>query len=145
MRSLWPCAAVLALMMQAASASGVKVQAAWARATLPGQDEGAVYLSLTSDQADTLLGVSSPDAGEAMLHRATRRGSMSGMEDVNSLPVAAGQTVVFAPHGLHVMLMGLKHPLAAGATVRLSLRFAQAGTVAVSVPVRPVGFTGEAR
>ena len=42
-------------------------------------------------------------------------------------------TVTLAPQGTHVMLMGLDEPLVAGERFPLTLQFATAGTVTVTV------------
>ena len=120
----------------------IQVTGAWARATAPGQESGAVYLSITASVADKLLSAASPDAQSAMLHQTTHMGSMSGMKDIDSLPIPAGGTVAFAPGGAHIMLSGLPHGLKAGTQIHLDLIFAHAGTVHVSVPVQPVTAAG---
>jgi len=122
--------------------SQVAVHDAWARATAPGQTEGAVYMTLTSATGDTLTSVSSPDAAAAMLHKTTESGGMSDMSDMDTLPLPAGKAISLAPHGIHVMLMDLKHPLVAGQTVEVDLTFAKAGVVHVKAPVEPISASG---
>ena len=140
--------AVVALMLGVWTAGGVEaaspvsVTGVWVRATVPGQQEGAGYLTIMSRVGDRLTGVSSPDAVEAMLHRSTSRGGMAGMEDVDGLVLPAGQTLRLEPRGMHVMLMGLKHPLVAGSRIELDLTFEHAGQMSVHAPVLPVGSHG---
>ena len=131
-----------AIATGAAWAAPVDVTGAWARATLPHQDEGAAYLTLRSATGDTLTGIDTPEAGMAMLHQTTVSGGMSSMSDVESVTLPAGQAVSLAPNGTHIMLMDLKHPLKSGDTLHLTLSFAHAGRQDVTVPVRPVGATG---
>jgi copper(I)-binding protein len=50
--------------------------------------------------------------------------------------VDAGQTLEFAPNGIHVMLMGLKKPLVEGQKFELALQFEVAGPRKVKVEVR---------
>ncbi len=133
---------LLAGSVRPAWAQAVQVRGAWARATAPGQDTGVVYLSMTSPVADRLVAVSSPDAGMAMLHATTESGGMSGMTDVDGVAVPAGGTVKLVPHGMHVMLMDLKHGLVAGTEIGLDLKFAKAGVLHVHVPVQPIGAAG---
>jgi copper(I)-binding protein len=64
---------------------------------------------------------------------------MSGMSDMDALPLPAGKTVTLAPHGMHVMLMDLKHKLVAGQTVEVDLSFAKAPGIRVKAPVQPIG------
>jgi copper(I)-binding protein len=96
-------------------------------------------MSLTSPDGDTLTGVSSPDAGAAMLHKTTEMGGMSGMSDMDRLVLPAGQKITLAPHGMHVMLMDLKHKLLPGQAIELDLTFAKSGVMHVKVPVQPLG------
>ncbi len=60
----------------------------------------------------------------------------------NGLTLAPRHPVTLAPGGIHIMLMGLKRPLVAGASVPITLTFAHAGSIAVSVPIEPLGATG---
>jgi len=132
----------LALLFLAAPALAqqptVAVHDAWARATAPGQTVGAVYMTLSTPVSDSLVGVSSPDAGAAMLHRTTKMNGMTGMSDVDSVPIPAGRKVTLAPNGIHVMLMDLKHPLIPGQAVEVDLTFANSPTVHVKAPVQPI-------
>ena len=113
-------------VLLAAAAPPVQVTGAWARATAP----------------DKLLSAASPDARSAMLHQTTHQAGMSGMSDMDAMPIAAGATVAFAPGGAHIMLTGLQHGLKAGTRIRLDLSFAHAGTVPVTVPVQPITAAG---
>jgi len=62
-------------------------------------------------------------------------GNVMKMRRVDAVEVPAGQTVAFAPGGLHVMLIGLKEPLITGKTFPLTLNFEQAGAVTLEVAV----------
>jgi copper(I)-binding protein len=122
----------------AAQAAPVSVTGAWSRATLPHQNEGVAYMRLTSPDGDVLTGADSAEAGMAMLHQAVRNapGSMV-MQDVDNIALPAGQSVMLAPGGTHIMLMDLKHALKPGDTLHLTLHFARSGDQAIDVPVRP--------
>ncbi len=115
--------------------------APWARATAPRQKEAAVYLQITSPNADTLQSIDSDD-GMAMLHKSVTHGGMSGMEDMDGVPLPAGKTVSLAPGGMHIMLMDIPHPLTAGGQVHLTLHFAKSPAVSVMAPVLPIGARG---
>jgi copper(I)-binding protein len=77
-----------------------------------------------------------------MLHSTTEHGGMSGMQDMDGLDLPAGKRVALAPHGMHLMLMGLKHPLVAGGKIDIELDFTNAGRVHVTVPVQPLAASG---
>lgn len=62
--------------------------------------------------------------------------SMTGMRQVASIPIPAGKTVQLQPGGYHIMLIGLTAPLNAGASIDLTLTFANAGKRNVTAQVR---------
>jgi len=129
----------------AAHAQNIAVSCAWARASLPHQDTSAAYLTLTSPAGDTLTRVDAMEVGMVMLHQSTATNGMSDMTDLDSVALPAGKKVVLAPGGTHLMLMDMKAPLAAGSTLHLSLHFAKAPVLAVSVPVLALRAPGPCR
>ena len=132
-----PLIAALALAGCAptASAPDIRIDDAWARATAAGQSSGAVYATIAnSGGADRLVGVAS-DAGMAMLHDSTSTDGMARMRIVDAVAVPASGEVRLAPGGMHVMLSGLKAPLVAGQKIRVSFRFAGAGSRDVDVAI----------
>ncbi len=66
-----------------------------------------------------------------MVHETATVDGMSRMRMKDKIVVAPGQTVAFAPEGLHVMLNGFKHDVAVGDTVTLSLKLEGGGQVNV--------------
>ena len=138
-------ACLLACALGRAWATPPEVTSAWSRATAPGQTTGAVYMTLTSGTADRLTAISSPNAASAMLHQTSQMGGMSSMQAMDGLDLPAGKPVTLAPHGMHVMLEGLKAPLVAGGYVTLTLTFGHAGAATFNVPVVPVGASGPGR
>lgn len=126
--------------LAAAAADGPTVSGAWARATAPGTDVGAAYMTIEGGgAADRLVSASSPRAAMTHLHAVTEDGGVAKMRPVEGIEVPAGQRVELAPKGLHIMLMGLDSPLVAGETFTVTLRFASAGERAVTVTVRAAG------
>jgi copper(I)-binding protein len=109
----------------------------WSRPTPPIASVGAVYFSITNAgrKADRLLAISSPIARQAEIHESRVVNGTLQMRPVESIECPPGATVRIEPGGLHVMLLGLTHPLAAGTTFPLSLRFRDAGSVTVQVAV----------
>jgi periplasmic copper chaperone A len=117
----------------------VTVSNAWSRATPPHAETGAVYMTLTSATGDRLIGVSTPVAQQAELHRTTHQGGIMRMRPVSGgLELPAGKSVSLRPGGYHIMLTGLKTPLQAGQSIPLRLTFAHAAPVNVEVTVRPL-------
>ena len=121
---------------------GVMVHEAWARASAGAATTGAAYVTLMGGPvADSLVGASTPVAATAQVHETIDDHGVMKMRPVASVPVPAGQMVTFAPGGYHIMLMGLKHPLAAGESFPLTLTFAHAAPLTVDVTVRALGKT----
>lgn len=114
----------------------IKVSDAWARATAQGQG-GAVYATIDNQggAADRLLAVTTDRASMAMVHEGGMENGVARMRMVDSLDIAAGAQVKLAPGGNHVMLEGLKAPLAAGDQFQLTMRFERSGSIAVPVSV----------
>ena len=139
MRTTAALAALLLASCTASAPPAIDVQDAWARATLPGQTSSAAYFTISnSGGPDQLLSVSS-SAASASLHSTSMDNGVMRMRPVQTLDIPANSTVVLKPGGTHVMLMGLKQPLAAGSTLPLQLKFAKSGVRDVNVAVRAAG------
>ena len=115
----------------------------WARATVPGQPVGAVYMKVSSSDAVRLVGIQTEVATDVQVHTMHYHDGVMKMREHGELAIPAGQTVELAPGGLHLMLLGLKKPLSVGENMTLKLTFEDAkkvrNTAVVSVPVRPLG------
>ena len=109
-----------------AQTAAVKVEGAWARATVQGQKGTGAFMSLTAKQGTTLVGVSSPIAGVAEVHEMKMEGDIMKMRALPLLNLPAGQKVDLKPGGYHVMLMDLKAPLLKDSTVPVTLLFKDA-------------------
>ena len=117
----------------------VKVDNAWARATVQGQKATGAFMKLTAAQAMQLVGVSTPVAGVAEIHEMKMDGGVMKMRAMPVLELPANQAVELKPGSYHLMLMDLKTPLAKDASVALTLTFKDARGVQsqqlVTVPV----------
>jgi copper(I)-binding protein len=135
------CVALLAAWSLAAmAADGPTVSDAWARATAPGVDVGAVYLAIEGGAtADRLVSGSTARAAMVHLHTVVEDGGVAKMRPVDGIDVPAGGHVELVPKGMHLMLIGLETPLVAGETFTVTLRFATAGERVVTVTVRSAG------
>lgn len=147
MKRLLSLLAGLALLTAgAAFAHGFKVGAIeidhpWARATAPGAANGAVYFTLTGVGADgdRLVSAASPVADKVELHMHIHDNGVMKMRPVNAIEVTPGSPTTLQPGGLHVMLLGLKQPLAKGKSFPLTLTFEKAGPTVVQVDVQGPG------
>lgn len=115
---------------------GLSIEKAWARKTSR-TVSAAVYLTITNDAHDMefLNGVSTDIANMAMIHQSREVDGVMQMDHMDSLPIAPGETLEFAPGGYHVMLMGLSKPLAKGDVFTITLDFKNAGPTPVVVEV----------
>lgn len=120
----------------------VTVRDAWVRATVPAQKSTGAFLVLRSTQEARLVGASTPLARSAELHASSSQGGVMHMHAVDGIALPAGGTVALESGGFHLMLFGLKRPLAAGERLPLSLiiegRDGKRTTVDVSAEVRPL-------
>jgi len=104
-----------------------------------GQTTAAAYLTVknTGATADRLQSVSCTCAAGAAFHITTHKDGMTSMEEApNGFPLPAGQTLVFAPGGNHIMLTGVTGAPKEGDFVDIVLTFAKAGPITLHVPVR---------
>jgi periplasmic copper chaperone A len=113
----------------------VKVESAWARPTVPGQQGGGGFVTLTSAAGDRLVGGSTSVAQRFELHTMAMKGDVMEMRQVDGIELPAGKPVKLEPGGLHVMFIGLNQPLALGSKVPVTLRFQKAGEVKVDFEV----------
>ncbi|MEJ2458232.1 MAG: copper chaperone PCu(A)C [Novosphingobium sp.] len=97
----------------------------------------AVYFSIRNDGTDaaTLAGVHVAEADKAEMHKTEGR----TMSAVNSVALAPGETVAFAPGGYHVMAFGLPGTLKPGETVELTLTFSDGDKVPVPLRIETIG------
>lgn len=116
----------------------VEIKDAWARPALTGQTS-AIYLTIDNPNraADALHGASTDVAGAAELHQSVQdsQGVMS-MHPQHGVDVPGEDQVIFAPGGLHIMLVNLNQDLKPGDTIELRLDFEKTGEIVIQVPVK---------
>lgn len=114
----------------------------WARASMG--RTGAAYVSIANrgGATDRLVKVATPVARRADIHTHVRDGDILRMRRVPDLTIKPGETTVFRPGGLHIMLMGLDAPLRKGASFPMTLTFQHAGEIAIKVPVHGIAAMG---
>jgi periplasmic copper chaperone A len=121
----------------AAQAGDLRVSGAWSRPTPPAAVVGVVYFSIANlgSQEDLLIGLSSPIATQVELHESQRSQGVESMRAVTAVSCPPRTIIRAAPGALHVMLLGLAHPLLAGTSFPLTLKFRDAGAVTLQVSV----------
>ncbi len=132
--------ALLGLLLAAGCGPGhesLAVVEAWARPALAGEN-GAVYFIIVnpSGKADRLIAAAGDVAGRVEIHlsRAGENGVMM-MEEQEAVLIDPGSEVLFAPGGLHIMLIGLARDLPVGETFPLRLQFENGGEIQLEVPI----------
>ena len=116
----------------------INISLPFTRATLPNAPVGGGFLTIenTGTEADRLVSATSEVAGETQIHEMAMEGDVMKMRQLaDGLEIPAGETVVLAPGGFHIMFMGLKQAFVEGETVAVTLTFERAGSVEVLLPV----------
>ena len=143
MKTTFAAALLIGAASLPAGAANISVSDAWARATMPGQKVSAAYMQIQSDADARLIGASSPVVPRVEVHEMKMDGDVMRMREVKAIDLPKGKTVMLQPGGLHVMLMNLPKPIAAGDIIPLVLVVESGGkqqTVEVKAEARaPMG------
>lgn len=131
-----------------AGSDTVMVGDPWVRATRGTDDPTMTAAFMTLDNPGTedlaLVAASSPVADAAELHEMAVVDGARVMRPVaGGIPLEAGRGKLLEPGGYHVMLLGVRQPLAPGDEVDLTLEFSDGTTQQLTVPVK--AFTVEER
>jgi periplasmic copper chaperone A len=100
----------------------------WARPSVTGKAAVFIAFNNTGDTTDRLVGGTSPIAEEVLL----RAAGGSPLEEMDLLP---HHPLPLRPGGKYIALLGLKGPLALDDRFPLTLRFAAAGSITITVQV----------
>lgn len=117
--------------------SGIQIAGAWARPSVaPNSAVYATIFNLTEEE-DTLVGGSVAAAEVVEIHDMTMSadGVMSMFPVEGGLKIPAGSMAQLKPGSLHVMLINLSETLDAGNMLEVTLTFANAGDITLTVPI----------
>ncbi|WP_158223043.1 copper chaperone PCu(A)C [Halovibrio salipaludis] len=134
--------AFLALVLAAGAGSAsaeIRIDNAWARATPPGIDRGAGYMTLHNDgeQTRTLTGATADWAQSVEIHESREVDGQMRMQALpEGLTLEPGATIELAPMGLHLMIMGMDGPLTQGEERSLTLEFRNGETRKAQLDIR---------
>jgi hypothetical protein len=122
----------------AGEAAGPVISDAWVRALPPGQPNTAAYMTITNPgvTAVRIVAARTELAARAEIHTTREVDGYQRMEQLKVVDLAAGQSVSFAPGGVHLMLFGLTHMPVPGDEVPLCLQLAEEGEVCTVASVR---------
>ena len=127
----------LGLVAAHALAAAPVARDAWIRATPPGAATAAGYVRIEgTGTADRLIGARSDVSDRVEIHTHVAANGVMTMTKIEALAIPAEGTATLAPGGDHLMLIGLRGPLATGETVTFTLVFANGGEVVVPFAVR---------
>ena len=138
--AVWPAASAAAAG-EGAHAGDLVIADAYARATMGRATNSAAYMTIeaTGTEPDRLVAAASPAARAVELHAHLMDGGVARMRRIDSIEIDPGAPVALQPGGLHLMIIGLREPLAEGDTLPLTLTFERNGEVALDLPVRGPG------
>lgn len=139
MKKLFAVLATVASLFVAGNtfAADIEIKDAWAKASIGQVRNGAAFLTVVNHgMADRITGVRSALADKTELHTHIMENNVMKMRQVDGgVDVPMHGEVLFKPGSYHVMLIGLKKPLAEGEMVNVTLEFEKAGDVPVMVNV----------
>ena len=139
-------ALALASLTTAASANDYKlgaleIEQPWARATPKGAKTAAGYVAIknTGNRPDRLTGGSLAGAGRGEIHDTLMDGDVMKMRPLpEGIEIKPGESVALRPGGMHLMFTD--RPVK-GQSVKGTLTFANAGTLAVVFAIKSMGAT----
>lgn len=105
---------------------------------------GALYFTIANaDAAATSILVAEViGAGRAELHQTAQVNGAMTMQETLEVPVPAGETVKFAPGGLHVMAFDLDPSMAVGGETEVTLTFSNNDKLSFPVKILAAGDEG---
>jgi copper(I)-binding protein len=126
-----------------------KVDDAWVRATVAGQQSTGAFMTLQADSDSKLLSVQSSVAKIVQIHQSSMKDDVMSMRQVESVALPAGKPVSFDPHGYHVMLIDLTAQVKEGDKVPLTLIVENAKgekeTIEVQAEARALGMADHSK
>lgn len=120
----------------------IVIEAPWSRATPGKSTVGAGFMKITNTgkETDRLIGGSAEVAKSFEVHEMSMTGDVMKMRRLaKGLEIKPGQTVELKPSSYHIMFMGLQRPLKQDETIKGTLVFERAGTIALEYRVMPLG------
>jgi copper(I)-binding protein len=84
--------------------AGVRIENAEFRPPLGSSGIGVAYFAIRSDKPDRIVAISSPEADRIEIHASVTQGGNVSMKQLDGVDLPAGETVRFAPGGMHLMV-----------------------------------------
>ncbi|RUR29900.1 copper chaperone PCu(A)C [Vreelandella nanhaiensis] len=128
----------LTLLLMAGVAQAQSLEVTNARLSLlPGDTPGAGYFELQnlSDEAVALVGAESPAFENVEMHVSSEHNGMAHMHAIESIEIAPGERIEFAPKGHHLMFIRRATPLSEGDEADVVLKFSDEQRLPVTFEV----------
>lgn len=109
---------------------GIVLSEGWSPPTPPITNVAAFYFTMRNGTAiaDSLLAASADACAEMEIHESVLTDDVMSMGELPGVPIAADETIVFGPNGLHLMCLGVAEPVEAGDSIAVTLEFERAGS-----------------
>lgn len=129
---------VLLSACNAPKTAPISITDAYIRAPIPGQNNSAAFLKVSNNSKATmqLSSVSTTIASNAEIHEHQHDNGTMRMRQLHTLTIEPGQTKIFAPGGLHIMLFNVKSEL--GQSADINLHFSDGSSVIVNAAIRSI-------
>ena len=124
--------------VSAHTSGGIAVERAWIREAPPNTKVLAAYLEIQNHTAKkrSISAVTSKQFDKTEIHLSTNIDGVVKMKAIKNVDIPAEGKVVFAPGGLHLMLIGAKTELHEGNTVKLNVHFKDGSSFTTDVSVK---------
>ncbi len=101
--------------------SALTISDVWVRATQPGQEVAAAYLTLRSKQDASLIKIESAEAGNVEIHEMSMTDGIMKMRMLDSVKLEKDKDFKLQSGGTHIMLFDIKKPFKTGEQIHLKL------------------------
>ncbi len=126
---------MLALFFMIPASAEVMIANSWVNVTLPSRPAAGYFSLVNNGDRDVLLAAESTSFDKIEIHTHLIENNVMRMRKLNKLDIGADETVVFKPHGLHLMMFSQQRTLNKGDMIELTLTFKNAGRVKASLMV----------
>lgn len=140
----WVVGVLLLAGVSLGVAADVRLLEGWTRSPPPGVNRLAIYGRLVNDGAATVILSELELAGatHVMLHETVMDAGSMRMRHIDPIELSPAETLVMAPQGRHLMVMGLERQPQAGETLRVKATTRRDETYIFSVQVLPITALG---
>jgi|APDOM4702015118_1054815.scaffolds.fasta_scaffold260008_1 copper(I)-binding protein len=125
------------MLLNSCSGTGeIEVHQAWVRPTPQGEN-AAVYFTIHNHSRldDEFTGATATIVDVIEIHKSTMEADVMNMDRIDSVPIAAGEEIIFTPGGLHLMLVNIKQEFTLGSHIGLILHFRDRDDIVVEVQI----------